>query len=1263
MRVDVSKSGIGGGVTNGVIQQPLSLDYEFSFPDTATAADVATQHSGTLVIPVGSSGTYTLTLPAALGDMLDEDDEQFTITLRNPRLTTTVASITATDGTISNQTSIEITIVDDDTTQVQFADTSMNVNVNEDAGNAEFTITLIPANALPLTVSYETSDGTASAGSDYTATSGSITISALAGSASFSIPVRHDSDNDESSESFTVTLTDTDRGELGTPIAATATIINKEPIPYVVSAASDASGNVVFVTFSEPVTNNLNFGDTELARDTNFELSRLSDRSFAVVSSFSFTPDSPIVKLNLSKSIPHGESVTLSYTNYRGNIRNSLGKRLANFQEVPVLPARPDTPVISTQAESVNTASFTIRGTAEAAVNINLWSNRLACSDTNTGGTRMIGSTTAGTNGEWEVMVILCAGVNTFTATATDDNDNTGTSGEVIITLDSVAPTVLISSASGDNGATTNDQDLSYTAIFTEAVNGFDEGDITVTGTANLGSPSVTNFSVIDSRTYTFNVEAISDGSVTVSIAAGVAQDSAGNGNTASNNHSLTIDSTAPTVSITTNTPQTVNTASFTLIGDADAGSLVDVLKDGSSIGTTTATGGAWTIIVTLDEGVNIFTAKVTDNVGNESAASNAVIITLEIPVFIEKNMVETRTVTTGTNDRKVETITVGVTLSVSQTVTITINAFTTATATMGEKDAINAATNTNTDDFDTVKNNFMFLGGSSDVVKVDLLENAIVDIDIMPTGSSDSVTGVCFVDSPCKVSLSYTDADLERLGDISASELVVFHYTNKKWTELDSTVDINAMTVTGETISFSPFVLGTVSRASAQFHQAITARFTQALVANVARTVEGRLGTAFSDTPQLASYQLDGQTVQLNGSDNLQDSMMNKLPHYAKALKDGGMDWKAMLSRSSFVLPLNTAGDPDSEQSGMTLWGRGDYTKLSGKSDGLDWNGSLVGFQVGIDSRIRDDLLVGGLVSFGNGKADYTDNRTDGAYKLKNMTGVHPYMAWTNGDMSLWGSVGYGQGRAEVSTGNVTSKVSMLSLSGGVKGKLSQTGLSLKGDISLVRTDVENTIKVDNKQRLRLVLESERQRMLASGGTITPVLEAGLRYDSGDGESGLGAVLGAGIRHNLDGWVVKGKVHAVVGQNNYQEWGIHGTIEKALNDNQQGLTFSLSPSYGATDISMQQVYGRDQTSVSNNGTSNDYAVRLNARMDYGLSVSGIRGMLIPYSEATLGGQSKHYELGINWKRHSAFNINLSVERETRDTSKQRILLEGKVQF
>ena len=888
---------------------------------------------------------------------------------------------------------------------------------------------------------------------------------------------------------------------------------------------------------------------------------------------------------------------------------------------------------IDTLAQTVNTASFTLTGTAEAGSTVELLK-----------GTESIGTVTA-TNGFWTITVTLIDGANELTATATDAANNKSEASEaVIITLDRTAPAVAINTLA----QTVN------TASFT------------LTGTAEAGS-------VVDVREdgISIGTETATGGTWTIivtldegaNVFTAKATDVAGNESEVSGPVTITLDRTAPAVAIDT-LAQTVNTNSFTLTGTAEAGSVVDVRKDGISIGTETATGGTWTIIVTLDEGTNTFTAIATDAAGNTSPPSDAVIITLEIPEFIEANMVETQTITTNDGEERV----VGVTLGVSQTVTITINAFTTTTVTTGEKDAINVATNT--DDFDTVKNNFMFLGGSSDVVKVDLLENAIVDIDIVLTdsGGLPVTTEVCSVVRPCKVSLPYTDDDLKRLGVESPTELVVFHYTGspnkqKQWTELKSFPG-SQNTIVGETTSFSPFVLGTVSRASAQFHQAITARFTQALVANVARTVEGRLGTAFSDTPQLASYQLDGQTVQLDGSGNLQDAMVNKLPHYAQSLKDGTMDWKEMLSRSSFVLPLNAVGDSDSEQAGMTLWGHGDYTKLSGKSDGLDWNGSLVGFQVGIDSRIHDDLLVGGLVSFGKAKADYTFNGTSGDYKLKNMTSVHPYMAWRNGDMSSWGSAGYGQGQAEVSTGNVRSaKVSMLSLSGGAKGKLSQPGLSLKGDILLVRTDVENTAEVNN-QRLRLVLESERQRTLASGGTITPVLEVGLRYDSGDGESGLGAVLGAGIRHsNLDGWVVEGKVHAVVGQNNYEEWGVRGMIRKAPKANERGLSFSVNPSYGATDISMQQVYGRDQTSVSNNGTNDDYAMRLNARMDYGLSARGIRGMLIPYSEATLGGQSKLYELGINWKRHSGFNINLSAARETSDISKRRILLESKIQF
>ena len=274
---------------------------------------------------------------------------------------------------------------------------------------------------------------------------------------------------------------------------------------------------------------------------------------------------------------------------------------------------------ITNTPQSVNTESFTLTGTADADSTVEVFQN---------GGT--IGTTTATTTRDWTLLVRLTDGANTFTATATDSTGNTSEATEaVIITLDTGRPGVTITSASGGNGATTNTRTLSYTAIFTEAVNGFDEGDITVTGTAILGSPSVTSFSVIDSRTYTFNVEATSDGNVIVSIGADLAQDLAGNGNTASSNHSLTIDRTAPTVIITTRTPQSVNTGSFTLTGTADAGSTVDVLKDGSTIGTTTATNGTWTLLVTLTDGVNTFTASSTNGAGN-TGTSGEVIITLD---------------------------------------------------------------------------------------------------------------------------------------------------------------------------------------------------------------------------------------------------------------------------------------------------------------------------------------------------------------------------------------------------------------------------------------------------------------------------------------------------------------------------------------------------------------------------------------------------------------------------------------------------------
>jgi hypothetical protein len=103
--------------------------------------------------------------------------------------------------------------------------------------------------------------------------------------------------------------------------------------------------------------------------------------------------------------------------------------------------------------------------------------------------------------------------------------------------VDTVAPTVDITATATDP---TNVSPIPMTVTFSEDVTGFMLGDITVgNGTAgNLaGSGSV----------YTFDVTPVADGVVTVDIAAGVAQDAAGNDNTAAAQFTIAYDSTGQT--------------------------------------------------------------------------------------------------------------------------------------------------------------------------------------------------------------------------------------------------------------------------------------------------------------------------------------------------------------------------------------------------------------------------------------------------------------------------------------------------------------------------------------------------------------------------------------------------------------------------------------------------------------------------------------------------------------------------------------------
>ena len=93
----------------------------------------------------------------------------------------------------------------------------------------DFTVTLSRAASRPVTVDYATSDGTATAGADYTATSGALTFAAGTISQTVSVPVLDDI-HDDDGETFTLTFSNPS----GAWIAdgqATGTIENSDPLP------------------------------------------------------------------------------------------------------------------------------------------------------------------------------------------------------------------------------------------------------------------------------------------------------------------------------------------------------------------------------------------------------------------------------------------------------------------------------------------------------------------------------------------------------------------------------------------------------------------------------------------------------------------------------------------------------------------------------------------------------------------------------------------------------------------------------------------------------------------------------------------------------------------------------------------------------------------------------------------------------------------------------------------------------------------------
>ena len=167
----------------------------------------------------------------------------------------------------------------------------------------------------------------------------------------------------------------------------------------------------------------------------------------------------------------------------------------------------------------------------------------------------------------------------------------------------------------------------------------------------------------------------------------------------------------------------------------------------------------------------------------------------------------------------------------------------------------------------------------------------------------------------------------------------------------------------------------------------------------------------------------------------------------------------------------------------------------------------------------------------------------------------------------------------------------------------------------------------------------------------MTPTLEVGLRHDWGDAETGFGLEVGGRVQYADPrlGLTVEGTVRGLVAHeaSEYDEWGASANVRLAPGMNGQGLSLTLSPTWGAASSGIDGLWSRQTTAgLAPQGNRAAPTGRLNAEVSYGFTPFG-PGLLTPYAGTVLtDGAARTYRLGTRWTSVSGLTLNLEGQRQ-----------------
>ena len=380
-------------------------------------------------------------------------------------------------------------------------------------------------------------------------------------------------------------------------------------------------------------------------------------------------------------------------------------------------------------------------------------------------------------------------------------------------------------------------------------------------------------------------------------------------------------------------------------------------------------------------------------------------------------------------------------------------------------------------------------------------------------------------------------------------------------------------------------------------------------------------------------------------------------------------MSAREVLAESTFRFRLTSEDAAPRSALRWTAWGSGASTSFDGRAGRTTLNAEVVGMTLGLDAE-RGRWTAGMAIGYNDGRGSFDDAESGDRGELSaTLASVHPYLRWGNEHLSVWGLLGHGQGEY-VTTPESLQKAIQTDLYMNMAGvgvrralaaveNLGDLDLALRSDAVFVwmHSDAVSGYLQETRthtSHVRLLLEGGWAFELGSGRMLTPAVEAGLRHDAGDAETGSGLEVGGSLGYAAHRLTIEVGARGLVTheERDYKQWGVGGALRLNPDAAGRGLSIQLAPSYGQASSEVDRLWtGNAESLAPGAANDDDRAMRLEAEIGYSLGALGGYGLVTPYVGLTLtGGDSRNQRLGARWAVGQGIDLSLEVERSESET-------------